>query len=159
MFVYSVTMPPRILAGLRRHAVVTRPQECCGALLGRTLRQRVYVSTQIPLENAAAAAASQYCIEAHAVMQLERQAARVGLDVIGFYHSHPDGPALPSPADLELACPGYVYVIIQPPVVGAAESTRAWWLDDDRSGFRELPIEEARPGGGRLPPDLLTGAA
>lgn len=87
----------------------------------------------VPVENEAAGL-SRYAIGAATVRDLERQASCAGVHLIGFYHSHPESPAAPSSADLDLAWPGYVYVIVD----AAAGSVRAWRLHDDRSGFDEL---------------------
>jgi proteasome lid subunit RPN8/RPN11 len=128
-------MPARVAAGLRRHACATLPAECCGALLGSRSATRIHVRTLIPLHNTDASRVS-YRIEARSVADVEARARRAGLDVIGFYHSHPRGPAAPSVTDLELACPGYLYVIVEP----AGGAVRAWRLTGDRAGFAELPV-------------------
>jgi proteasome lid subunit RPN8/RPN11 len=131
----SVTIPPRIIAGLRRQAVATAPAECCGALIGVVRGTVIDVRTLIPVENAATSA-THYHIDAETVLRLERQAACAGLHVVGFYHSHPEHAAEPSATDLELACPGYVHLIVQTDT----GSVRGWRLRDDRSGFRELNV-------------------
>lgn len=128
-------MPARVAAGLRRHACCALPAECCGALLGSRSPAGLHVRTLVPLTNAETDP-TRYRIEALTVARLEAQAARAGLDVLGFYHSHPRGPAAPSVTDLQLACPGYVYVIVEPGRGGV----RAWRLADDRSRFAELPL-------------------
>ena len=139
---YSVTIAPRILAGLRREAGLTGPAECCGALIGLATGAEIEIRTLIPVANAALDHSS-FLIDAATVLRLERQAACAGMQVVGFYHSHPTTAAQPSPTDLELAVPGYVYVIIDVP----RGSIRCWRLHDDRSGFHELRVS------------LLAGAA
>ena len=139
---YSVTIAPRISAGLRREAGLTGPAECCGALIGLATGAEIEIRTLIPVANAALDHAS-FLIDAATVLRLERQAACAGMQVVGFYHSHPTTAAQPSPTDLELAVPGYVYVIIDV----ARGSIRCWRLHDDRSGFHELRVS------------LLAGAA
>jgi desampylase len=135
-------MPARVAAGLRRHACATLPVECCGGLLGRRSGAGAEVRLMVPLDNDDPAP-DRYRIDAPAVLQLERRAGRAGLDLLGFYHSHPGGPPTPSLADLELACPGYLYVIVQP----GAGAVRAWRLLEDRAAFAELPIIVDAPGG------------
>jgi desampylase len=139
---YSVTIAPRILAGLRREAGLTGPAECCGALIGLAHSEEVEIRTLIPVANTARDPFS-FLIDAATVLRLERQATCAGMQVVGFYHSHPTTSAEPSPTDLELAIPGYVYVIIDV----ARGSIRCWRLRDDRSGFHELRVS------------LLAGAA
>ncbi|HEX6309598.1 MAG TPA: M67 family metallopeptidase [Longimicrobiales bacterium] len=138
---YSVTLPPRVLAGLRRETGAAAPAECCGALIGLVRGAEIEVRTLIPVPNEAHGAT--YRIDADVVLRLERQAASTSQEVVGFYHSHPVTAAEPSRADLELASPGYAYLIVD----GRAGAVRCWRLRADRSGFDELPIS------------LLAGAA
>lgn len=132
---YSVTIAPRILAALRREAGLTGPAECCGALIGLMHSDEIEIRTLIPVLNPARDHSS-FLIDAPTVLRLERQAACAGMQVVGFYHSHPTTSAEPSQTDLELAVPGYVYVIIDVP----RGSIRCWRLRDDRSGFGELRV-------------------
>jgi proteasome lid subunit RPN8/RPN11 len=141
MIRYPVNIPPRVLAGMRRHAVACVPAECCGALIGQAAGDRIDLRGLIPLENEATEP-DRYRIGAATVLRLDRQAACAGLQLVGFYHSHPSCDASPSPKDLELASPGFIYMIV--PSEGAV---RGWRLRDDRAGFDELSLE------------LLAGAA
>jgi desampylase len=134
---YPVTVPPRIIAGLRRHAAAALPAECCGALIGVLAGGRAEIRTLIPLPGIAP---DRYFIDAGTVLRLERQAQCTGLAVVGFYHSHPHGAATPSPTDLELAVPGYIYVIVGEGCV------RAWKLRDDRTAFTELDLRTPLAG-------------
>lgn len=135
---YSVTIPPRILAGLRREAGATAPAECCGALVGLNHGQDLEIRTLIPLTNEAHDHHRQYLIEAHTVLRLERQAVAAGLQVVGFYHSHVTTNAEPSAQDLELASPGYVYLIVDV----RCGVIRGWRLADDRSAFHEVSVAQ-----------------
>jgi proteasome lid subunit RPN8/RPN11 len=132
---YSVNVPPRVLAGLRRHAAEAAPAECCGALVGAAAAGGCDVRARVGLPNEAADPAS-YRIDARDVQRIEGRAAGAGMSVLGFYHSHPVSPAVPSAADLELACPGYLYVIVDV----ATGTVRAWRLQADRSGFAEVVV-------------------
>jgi desampylase len=129
----TVAVPPRIIAGLRRHAASALPDECCGALIGTSVGACHEVRAMIPLASAEPAP-DRYLIGADVVLRLERQAVRTGMHVLGFYHSHPSGGPEPSATDLDLAVPGYVYVI----VAATGGELRAWKLRDDRRGFAEL---------------------
>jgi proteasome lid subunit RPN8/RPN11 len=75
-----------------------------------------------------------------AYARAEREAARRGLGVWGYYHSHPDHPAVPSLVDLEHApfCEwSYVIVSVRE---GLSEELRAWTVRQDRSQFDEEAI-------------------
>ena len=68
----------------------------------------------------------------------ERRATERGLDLLGFYHSHPDHPARPSQYDLDHAWPSFSYVIVSIHA-GVPQDMTSWLLQDDRAAF----IEEA----------------
>jgi len=110
--------------------------EACGALLG-TL-DPIRIQRAVPVENAAAEPVRAYAIPAARVRALDRGAADPGLHVVGFYHSHPAGPAVPSAADLAGAWPGYVYLIFGRGRAGT--EARAWRLRQDRRGFDEVTL-------------------
>lgn len=84
----------------------------------------------LPLTNEARDAHTHFRIGPDAVLAAEAEAKRRGLEVVGFYHSHPSGAAEPSAADAEQAWPWYTYLI-----VGADGALRAWRLRADRGGF------------------------
>ena len=73
-------------------------------------------------------------------MRGEKTARNKGLDVVGFYHSHPNAPARPSQYDLDHAWPFYSYVIVSVKDKSAAQMT-SWQLKEDRSAFDPQDIE------------------
>ena len=101
------------LASLRRHGEETYPHECCGVLLGgfegdtRTVREVVRASnTRLD------ALHNRYNIDPGELVRIQRQARERGLEIVGFYHSHPDHPARWSATDLaEAHWVGCSYVI------------------------------------------------
>jgi len=70
----------------------------------------------------------------------ERHASDTGLEIVGFYHSHPDHPAEPSAFDLEHAWPNLSYAI-QSVRNGASRELRSWRLRDDRGGYVEELVD------------------
>jgi proteasome lid subunit RPN8/RPN11 len=66
-------------------------------------------------------------------------AERLGLGLIGVFHSHPEHPNTPSETDRELAQPFFSYLITSV-VGGLPTSDRAWRLKEDRSGFDEEAV-------------------
>jgi len=91
-------------AEIRRHGEEIYPHECCGILLGtsegdvRTVRATVRCGntrTDSPQ--------NRYHIDPRELVRAQREARERGLDIVGFYHSHPDHPARWSPTDLEEA--------------------------------------------------------
>jgi proteasome lid subunit RPN8/RPN11 len=72
-------------------------------------------------------------------MRLEDEADASGLTLVGYYHSHPDHPAIPSEYDRTHALPNFRYLITSVQQGNAAE-LRAWQLSEDRSRFEELTL-------------------
>lgn len=133
-----VTLGPGVRAAIEAHGRETYPHECCGALLGEGDR----VVATFPLPNVTTEGPRRrFRISDQDYLTSERQASARGLSLLGFYHSHPDHPAVPSQYDLDHAWPTFVYPIVSV-VNGRAEVLRAWALKDDRSAFDERPIAE-----------------
>jgi proteasome lid subunit RPN8/RPN11 len=135
----TLTLPDAVHDRLRAHAEAAYPEECCGVLLGRVESDSIRVTDLFPVENRDPDARERrYLIGPGDYLRAERTAEDAGLDVVGFYHSHPDHPARPSATDLaEATFPGFVYTITAVER-GRAASTTAWRLADDRSQF--LPV-------------------
>ena len=74
-------------------------------------------------------------------MRGERYAETKKLDVVGFYHSHPDDQAVPSQYDLEHAWPLYSYIVVSVRA-GAAGDLRSWEMESDRSRFAEEEVSD-----------------
>ena len=71
----------------------------------------------------------------------DREARAAGLDIVGYYHSHPDHPSRPSDFDRDHAWPDQSYLIVAV-AGGKPASVQSWRLRDDRSAFDEEAIEE-----------------
>lgn len=138
-----IRMLPEQLRAIRGEAERGYPEEICGVLIGRDGEgQAREVVRSLAVANARSTErARRYLIDAGALLAAERAAAAEDLEIIGFYHSHPDHPALPSEFDREHSWPYYTYLIVSVRT-GRAEEARAWRLSDDRSGFMEEDIAE-----------------
>lgn len=128
-----------------RHAEATYPDECCGVMLGRQVEGRRIVEQLIEIENQwdEQERRRRFLITPQQYMRAEKQARETGLDLLGFYHSHPDAPARPSEFDREHAWPFYSYLIAGVDA-GTTVALTAWQLRDDRSGYEEAEIIESR---------------
>src|SRR6266576_3159478 len=118
------------------------PYECCGLLIGHFAGDgRKVVTETYPISNAREEAAkrNRFLIRPEELLQGERYAAAKDLDIIGFYHSHPDDQAVPSQYDLEHAWPAYSYIIVAVRN-GQREAFRSWEMRADRSRFDEEEI-------------------
>jgi proteasome lid subunit RPN8/RPN11 len=99
------------LASVVAHARETAPDECCGLLLGG--RDEVVEAARA--RNAADDPSTRFLIDPRDHFAARRAARARGLDVVGFYHSHPGSSAEPSARDLaEFSYPGHVYLIVSP---------------------------------------------
>ena len=126
--------------GIRRHGAETFPFECCGALLGRDSESREVLGL-FPLVNRRDDSPhNRFAVTAEDVRDAEKAARERGLDVIGWYHSHPDHPARPSEFDRQHAWPWYSYVIVSV-MGGAPAEMTSWRLNDDRLAYSPERIE------------------
>ena len=133
-----VAISERLIKQIEAHGERTFPYECGGMLIGRFENGGKTVVELLPMENAMAEA-EQYnrvLITPKDVMRAERYARGKKLDVIGYYHSHPDHPAIPSQFDLDHALPVWTYIIVSI-LQGRAADVRAWEMENDRSKFNE----------------------
>jgi proteasome lid subunit RPN8/RPN11 len=128
-------MPQAVRRAIVGHARRDSPQECCGLLLGNRRRVQFAVS----MRNMAASA-TRYQVDDAAHVELRRVLRPFWprLSIVGVYHSHPAGPAAPSPTDIDLAMyPDWAYVIIG--LAARRASVRAFRI---RTGaVRELTID------------------
>ena len=143
----TLKMSADVAEQIRQHGAETYPHECCGALLGRDdvdghpttaagghlpLRE---ILALFPLTNRREDSPhNRFSVTAEDVRDAERAALEKTLDVVGWYHSHPDHPARPSQYDRDHAWPWYSYVIVSVANGKPAEMT-SWRLSDDRSGY------------------------
>lgn len=122
-------MPRAVYESLRAHGEQTYPHECCGALVGRSAQGGWEVVEAVRAGNTRTDSAhNRYNIAPGELVKMEREARRQGLEIAGFYHSHPDHPAQWSPTDFaEAHWLGCVYVITEV-AQGRAAVTNAFLL-------------------------------
>lgn len=132
-----------------QHGVETFPHECCGALLGRdsafvengAAGSPREVLQLFPLVNRRDdSPRNRFAVTAEDVLEAEKAAREHGLDVIGWYHSHPDHPARPSQFDRDHAWPWYSYVIVSI-MNGKPADMTSWRLNDDRQDYSPERME------------------
>jgi proteasome lid subunit RPN8/RPN11 len=132
------------LEEIRAHGVRDYPYECCGLLLGRFGPDGKSVNETFPISNAREESAkrNRFLITPEELMRGEQYARANDLEIVGFYHSHPDSPAMPSQYDLEHAWPTYSYIIVS---TRGNEATDlfSWEQEPDRSRFNQEEIKSA----------------
>ena len=133
------------LSKMRRHGERDYPFECCGLMLGRfeSNGHKLVIET-FPISNAREEEAkrNRFLIRPEELRRGEKYAREKGVDVIGFYHSHPDERAVPSKYDLDHAWPTYSYIVVSVEK-GQAVDLRSWEMEPDRSKFNAEEIKEA----------------
>lgn len=122
------------------HARAEAPSECCGLLLGSGLT----IAEAARTTNIASNRYSRFLIDPKQHLDIRRDARARGVEVVGFYHSHPRSPAMPSTSDLaEATYPGHLYLIVSLATEPAALSI--YRLDDGSAGnFLHLPLVTVR---------------
>lgn len=139
---------------IRAHGAETYPHECCGALLGRDsaavaagdsdengLTPPREILALFPLVNRRDdSPRNRFSVTADDVRAADSAAQKQGLEVVGWYHSHPDHPARPSQYDRDHAWPWYSYVIVSVQQ-GSPQDMTSWRLNDDRAEFSPEGIE------------------
>jgi proteasome lid subunit RPN8/RPN11 len=128
---------------IHAHGESAYPEEGAGLLLGRTNKEQKQVVNILKLTNAREASSrhNRYLLTPEDYLHGENEAVRLGLDVLGVFHSHPDHPNRPSEFDREWAMPWFSYLITSVHNGRAVES-RSWKLAEDRSRFIEESIIE-----------------
>ena len=113
------------------------PNECCGVLMGEADGAgNKFAKRTAAIHNAREDGERyhRFLITPEDLFHAEQTARASGLDVIGFYHSHPDHPAAPSEYDKDHALPFYSYVIVSVRQ-GVAGELASWELTADRTVF------------------------
>ena len=118
------------------------PNEAGGFLLGRVGAEAIVIKDIMQVDNVFAEEEQhhRYAMRPQDWMRLEDEADARGLALVGYYHSHPDSPAIPSEYDREHALPNFVYIITAVMMSRAADM-RAWRLRADRSAFDRGALE------------------
>lgn len=128
---------------IRKHAERTYPFECCGFLLGSISKgDKDVVEVWLANNERTDSAHNRYLIAPEVYQKVEREAESRGLDILGFYHSHPDHPARPSEYDRSHALPWWSYIIVAV-AQGESKEVTSWVLGDQDRKFYPEPIQQA----------------
>lgn len=123
-------------AAVEAHAVAGYPDEVVGILAGD--RGTGEVTRTAPLQNVGSRGRDRYEVDPRELMRAERALEAQGLQIVGYYHSHPDHPPMYSDTDRDHALPDMAYLIQS--VGGPAPrpaGRRCWRLREDRSAMDE----------------------
>jgi proteasome lid subunit RPN8/RPN11 len=111
-----LTIEPDAWRTILDHARSAYPHECCGALLGLLDpldHSRRSVTVAMPCRNAYEGdQRDRFFIQLDDLFAAEKRARAEDIDLIGFFHSHPGGPAYFSATDLAECRPGDSNLVI-----------------------------------------------
>jgi proteasome lid subunit RPN8/RPN11 len=124
---------------IRRAGELAYPAECCGVLGGR-VKEVKEVVLLTPVVNRRTDDPRRYLISPDDLLQITNDLRRSELEVVGYYHSHPDHPAEPSAFDSEHAWPWYSYVIVRVDQ-GQASDITSWVLEEDCAALRQEALQ------------------
>jgi proteasome lid subunit RPN8/RPN11 len=132
---------------IRRHGEETYPHECCGVLLGHADDDGRAVTKTVRCGNTRSDSPhNRYHIAPQELVRVQRQAREAGLEIVGFYHSHPDHPAHWSQTDLaEAHWIGCSYVITSVDR-GQAKITNSFFLAGETEESKRFENESVQVG-------------
>ena len=124
-------IPAGIYDEILTHALSGRPMEVCGILAGKDGRvERIYRGRNVD------ASAASYELDPRQQLEIEKRIRQDGLKMLSIYHSHPAGPAYPSPKDVSLAFWDVVYLIVG--LAGGNPDVRGFTIED--GAVSEVPV-------------------
>ena len=126
---------------MRLLAEAAYPYEGCGVLVG-TSEEVTEVRPGRNIRGPEDRARDRYVLDPRDILRAERDADLAGLEVVGFWHTHPDHPSRASRFDADHAWPGYLYVIVSV-IAGKSVAEQGWVLEsEDPPEFREEPLTQ-----------------
>ena len=130
---------------LRAHGEETYPHECCGVMLGKSAPEGNTVRQIVRAGNTRTDSAhNRYNIAPQELVKIQRQARTLGLDIVGFYHSHPDHPAQWSPTDFAeahwIGC-SYVITAVEKGKAAITNSFLLTGTSEEDKKFEDEPVE------------------
>lgn len=136
-----VLIPTKLIDIIKSESEKYYPNECCGIIFGEYGETKKAVTVE-PIINSSEDSEKyhRFLITPETFLKAELKARQLKLDILGFYHSHPDCPAKPSDYDKEHALPFYSYVIASV-MNGKAADFTSWELSEGRENFNPEKIE------------------
>ena len=129
------------IQAIRDHGRESYGDEACGVIYGRSRNGDKDVQAIVPLANSRDGQRHRrFLITPKDYQRAESEASARGMELLGFYHSHPNHPAVPSPYDLEHAWPFFSYVIVSV-WKGEPREVRSFVMNEERDRFAEEEIQ------------------
>lgn len=139
-------IPEEILNDIRAYSQATYPEECCGILVGRKEGDNRIITEAHRARNVSEEPRHErYLIDEKKHIEVDKATRGRPVDIMGFYHSHPDYPSHPSGHDTETAAwPGYSYLIVSVEK-GRVASIQSWIMPDGSDTFVEEDMAGKEP--------------
>ncbi|MDP6689415.1 MAG: M67 family metallopeptidase [Alphaproteobacteria bacterium] len=138
-----IVLPPTARAAIAAHVAADYPNEACGLLLGRRQEHRMVISQAVASTNIAEEPNRRFEIDPGLRLRLQK-AARSGTDqILGHYHSHPDGAARPSKTDRAGIYEADLVWLIAAVKQGQLDGIAAFMPHADCGGFDEIELRES----------------
>lgn len=132
-----ITLKQELFRTIVEHAQGEFPKEACGILAGSQIREKA-VKKVYRCRNVDPAPSTAYTIDPKEQLEIMEEIDNSEMELIGFYHSHPSGPELPSDIDTARAMwPGYSYVILSL----SPRTLITSWISKEEEGFVKEEIE------------------
>lgn len=126
---------------MREHLEAGYPNEACGALVGKEVDGEHRALEFHGMRNMVAdRPRDRYALDPLEQLRVQKDAEARGFEIIGFAHSHPDHPPIPSRFDAEHGWPFYSYVVVSVRK-GSMQEARAWRLSEADQQFDEEALE------------------
>jgi proteasome lid subunit RPN8/RPN11 len=132
---------PGVLAAVETEACRSYPHEACGILLGRAGDPSAVLEAHACANVNAERSRDRYLIDPVQQLRIEKDARLRSLDVVGYYHSHPDHPSQASATDLEQSWEQLVYLIVSVKE-GRVADRRAWFRPLGAKAFEEAALDQ-----------------
>lgn len=132
-------IPRSAFETIQAHGAEGYPDEICGIMLGPQ-GERTVTAVRRARNIIVERSRDRYEIDPLDQIRIQREADAAGLDIVGYYHSHPDHPARASVFDTERAWAGYVYVIVSVEK-GKPVDVNAFVAEKDGGPFNPEPLE------------------
>jgi len=137
----ALRIPSSEFAKMKDHAAEAYPEECCGFLIGVMGEDKEVAQVRRAQNVHREARQIRYTIDPREQMRLERELDGKGMQIVGFYHAHPDHPAKPSLYDRDHAWPLYSYLILSVFDANVIDA-RSLVLNEDQRVFEEERLVE-----------------
>ena len=128
-----------VLEEIRRHAEEGYPYEICGVLIGRA-DDRLVIHSRRMANTVLNQRETRYRFDDLEHMRVQRAVDEVGLEIVGYYHSHPDHPAVASETDAQDSWAGPFYLIVASHKGGTGD-VNVFVANEDHGSMRREPLE------------------